>query len=156
MRPRVDELRALTLRCWWAFAVTHLNKRLENRKWKPWPAIAGKRVAIHAGRWPKTNTEKKQAEEAVAWMRDRELMKYSHLQESASDVYARGGKIVALATIGEPVTESDDPWFIGPFGWPLLDVVVLPEPVPYRGAIGLWRVPPEIAARVLEQDRRAA
>src|SRR5690606_7103750 len=42
-------------------------------------------------------------------------------------------------------------WFVGPFGWQLTDPVAPPEPVPCRGAQGLWRVPTE----ELEQAREA-
>ena len=41
-------MRALTLWQPWAHAVAHLGKRIENRPWKPWPAVIGTRVAIHA------------------------------------------------------------------------------------------------------------
>jgi hypothetical protein len=39
----------------------------------------------------------------------------------------------------------------GPYGWLLEDVVALRETVPCKGAQGLWTVPPDVAARVLEQ-----
>lgn len=43
---------------------------------------------------------------------------------------------------------SPGPWFIGPYGWVLTDVVTLAEPVPCKGAQGLWTVPPEVLARL--------
>jgi len=49
------------------------------------------------------------------------------------------------------VTESADPWFVGPFGWVLSDVVVLPAPVPCRGAQGLWEVPADVREAALRQ-----
>lgn len=33
------------------------------------------------------------------------------------------------------------PWWRGPWGWLLEDAVALPEPIPMRGAGGLWRLP---------------
>jgi hypothetical protein len=51
------------------------------------------------------------------------------------------------------VTESADPWFTGPYGWTLDDVVALPAPVPCRGAQGLWPVPDDVAALVIEQAK---
>jgi hypothetical protein len=37
----------------------------------------------------------------------------------------------------------------GRFGWLLLDVQRLPEPVPCRGGLGLWNVPAEVEASVM-------
>lgn len=42
-------------------------------------------------------------------------------------------------------------WYQGPYGWVVLNRVALPDPVPCRGAQGLWRLPPDIAARVADQ-----
>jgi hypothetical protein len=39
-------------------------------------------------------------------------------------------------------------WWAGPIGWVLDDVRGLTEPVPCRGALGLWTVPEDVAARV--------
>lgn len=36
----------------------------------------------------------------------------------------------------------------GRFAWILTDVVALPEPIPCKGALGLWTVPPETADAV--------
>jgi hypothetical protein len=36
------------------------------------------------------------------------------------------------------------------FAWPLADVRYLPEPIPYRGMLGLWAVPAELEARIEE------
>lgn len=36
------------------------------------------------------------------------------------------------------------PWFFGPFGWALDEIRPLAEPVPCKGALGLWRVPEHI------------
>lgn len=42
-------------------------------------------------------------------------------------------------------------WEAGTWCRDLADVQVLARPVPCKGALGLWRVPPEIAARVREE-----
>lgn len=50
-------------------------------------------------------------------------------------------------------TVAASPWFFGPYGWVLEDVVALPQPVPHRGAQGLWVVQAAAARDVLEQVR---
>ena len=47
-----------------------------------------------------------------------------------------------------------DPWWAGPVGW-LLDDVVAIDPVPCRGAMGLWTVPPDLAAEVVRRVEAA-
>ncbi len=49
--------------------------------------------------------------------------------------------LVGAATIYDCVSASDSPWFCGPFGFLLSHVVALPEPIPCKGALGLWDVP---------------
>lgn len=52
------------------------------------------------------------------------------------------------------IVHDDSPWFSGPYGWLLVDVVAFPEPVPAKGAMGLWRVWGELRDRVNEQWRQ--
>ena len=61
------------------------------------------------------------------------------------------GAIVAVAKIGKLITESPDPWFSGPRGWELLDVVALPNPIAARGLVGLWEVPGDVEKEILKQ-----
>lgn len=131
-----NPLYALTLHRPWAWAIAHGPKRIENRSWAPPRWARGMRLAIHAG---KTFNE-----------RDRNVIASRYgLSVPSKDDDPMG--IVALATLAGSTTESDDPWFNGPVGWILKDVRALPQPVPARGAQGLWVVPPEIAQQVLAQ-----
>ena len=43
-------MKALTLTPEWAWAVTALDKRVENRTWRPPERMIGQRIAIHAGK----------------------------------------------------------------------------------------------------------
>lgn len=45
----MDAVKALTIWPEWAFAICHLEKRIENRSWRPPASLVGKRMAIHAG-----------------------------------------------------------------------------------------------------------
>lgn len=130
------DLRALTLHQPWAFAICHLGKRVENRTWAPSIPI-GTRIAIHAG------------------------AAYDHAGALAIAARFCEGQppprtlaqmaIVAVATLKGITSDSQDPWFCGPVGWLLGDVVTLPKPVPCKGRQGLWTVPEVEAAEVWRQ-----
>lgn len=160
-----DTLPALTLHAPWAFAVAHLGKRIENRTWVPPARLVGQRLAIHAG----------VAETEAEW---------GAVYAAASKPPLLGlrplparGAVVAVVTVAGWVNEigslettlespsyehvkaaavTPGPWFIGPIGWVLTDVVTLPEPVPCKGRQGLWRLDAATDAKVREQEARAA
>ena len=133
--PPEGTLAGLTLWQPWAWAVAHGGKRTENRPWKPWPSIVGKLVAIHAAAKVDVAEEARAAE----FIRT----KVGLVVPEASTLPR--GAIVAVARVTGCVTASADPWFFGPFGWTLTDVVALPTPLPCRGMQGLWPVPGEVA-----------
>lgn len=143
-------MKALTLIQPWAWAVCHAGKRVENRTWRPPPSVLGQRIAIHAG--------KKYDADDAEWIAE------EHGIEVPQTVPL--GAIVAMARVlrafeagpdGPPITErARDPrgWAFGPWCWVLADVVVLPQPVPCRGAQGLWDVPADVE-RAIEQQMKA-
>lgn len=49
-----------------------------------------------------------------------------------------------IHAIGTPEYVAARPWASGPECWVLADVRALAEPIPCRGAQGLWRVPPAV------------
>jgi hypothetical protein len=138
-------VRGLTLKAEWAHAMAHLEKRTENRGW---PAPEGiDRILINAGKG-----------------RDR----------TAGDTYARLGfllppapvmsAVVVVADIalvcGSAIEQPAhrqmlcrcDPWKADrQYHWQLANVLVLPEPVPCVGRLGLWHPAPEVVAAVAEQ-----
>lgn len=129
-----SELRALTLWRPWPHAILYGGKRLENRPWKPWERIIGHFIALHAGM-------KYDTDAAVA-MRELELY------DPPADKWCPKGVIVGVARVTGYVEESDSPWFSGPFGWTLDDVVPFLAPVKAKGMQGLWLVDEETKARV--------
>lgn len=129
---------ALTLKQPWAWCVAAGHKSVENRTWKPWSTILGQPIAIHAG----AALERA----ALATLSER-----FGLRPVASEL-ARGA-VVAVAVVDGFVTEADapdDPWFTGPYGWVLRDVVAIP-PVACRGGQGLWKLPPRVRHTVIER-----
>lgn len=128
------DIRGLTIHQPWATAITHFGKDVENRRWKPSSRFVDNFLAIHAGkRWDDEGAQ-----------RLLELAGVTVLQENCP-----AGAIIGVARLAGFVTRSESPWFAGPIGWQLADVVAI-EPIPMVGSQGLWRLP----ANVLELVRK--
>ena len=154
---------ALTLRHPWAFAVARLEKRVENRSWKPPKDLIGQRIAIHGGAVPKGDALSEcivDIQSIASKILTQEF--YSTLSSPTRTWLARHNPrtvrewitpgIVATATLADVVTSSDSPWFFGPYGWVLKDVEPLETPVPHKGAQGLWKVNEEAMQFIPERS----
>ncbi len=150
----MSNLLALTLWRPWPFAILHLPegeaKRVENRPWKPWASVIGKRIALHAGKHMDDNVlrtlfplavDVRAYDEGIlgtavvkGWICNEDSLLQSK--------YDYGGTLTAA----DAEAAYDSRWFFGPYGWVLEDVRALPEPIPCKGAQGLWTVPAAIAA----------
>lgn len=137
-------VRALTLWRPWDSAILFGGKRIENRPWAPWPRIHGLFICLHAG-------QKYDRDAAVAMV---EAKLYT--PPSPSSIYTKAGVIVGVARVTGSVTESDDPWFSGPYGWLLDDVTAFKEPVAAKGMQGLWKVEGKLLEQVREAFKAAA
>lgn len=140
-------MKALTLWQPWASLITHGPKRIENRTWFPrW--ILNQRIAIHAGKRFDRET----------WEDYREDFIYPY--GSSVDEIPRGAILGSAIVIGCVYPDSEEasrwPAYYNPgsLGWKLDSVVALPEPIPCRGAQGLWDVPVEIERKILESVSR--
>ena len=121
-------LRALSIRQPWAWAIAAGHKRVENRSWST--SYRGK-LAIHASRVVETEA-------------------FRHIEQLAGAAVPfrlATGAIVAVAHLVEVVTTSSDPWFHGPYGFLLTDVVAIP-PVPCVGRQQLFKLPDEVEQAV--------
>ncbi len=137
---------ALTLVCPWAVLVVEGPKSIENRSWKPPAWVVGKRIAIHAGKKADLVSGAGQVFNAGAsvglWPNDSAAWKFREIR----------GAIIGTAVVAGFVTDartlspSQRPWFFGPIGWVLEDRQALAEPVPCRGALGLWKINESITA----------
>lgn len=129
-----NPLRAITLHRPWAYAIAHLGKDIENRTWDCWIDKAYPYLAIHAGnKWDSG---------AAKWIENQGLGVVPPEAENPKG-------IVAIARFKGNTTASDSPWFVGPVGWQLSDVVAIP-PIECKGQQGLWMVPDELLSRVNE------
>jgi hypothetical protein len=131
-------VKALSLQQPWVYAILHAGKNVENRSWRThyrgW-------IALHASARPMP------AAENVFPGQD-SLPDVSTLPLSA---------ICGVARLVAIVSESRSEWFYRPedgsrnYGWVLEDVTPLPEPVPCKGALSLWEVPPDVVRAIRKQ-----
>lgn len=136
-----SDLRALTVRQPYAWAIASGHKRVENRS-RP----VGYRgpLAIHAGlRIDGADVAKVRA-----------IIGHPAADSALSSLTT--GAIVAVAWLSDchPAAGCCGPWGTDAYNnkrahhLVLTDVEALPGPVPCRGALGLWRVPVDVAERV--------
>jgi hypothetical protein len=118
-------MRALSIQQPWASLIINGYKRVENRSW---PTRLRGWFLIHAGKTV-----------------DKEAMRDVHLgihpvtgaRFSFAGMDFPTGGIIGKARLIRCVDESDDPFFVGPFGFVLDDVMPLPFQ-PCRGMLGFF------------------
>lgn len=148
-------MKALTIKQPWLWCITDHTKRVENRTWKPPFEMVGQYIALHASK------SKDQDEWLEAWyIADGCVPKFANLPLGAIVATALVKGYVVINDMGgvEEQTKaaanyylSTDPWFFGPVGWLLSDVRKLPQPIPCKGALGLWEVPADIV-EIIKQE----
>lgn len=156
-------IKGITIRQPWAVWICHRGKRVENRVWPPPQSMVGGYLAIHAGKIESLTQD--EVDDANAFAEEREILDIpqdENIWRRRGDGYVlsadekfpmrelASGAIVAVAKLSGVTDHSDDPWFVGPYGWLLDDVRVI-EPVPCRGQQGLWELPPSVLATVRER-----
>jgi hypothetical protein len=110
---------ALALRQPWAYAVMSLGKDVENRTWRT--NYRGL-LLIHAGL----------ANDTSAPDLGVDARTLTH------------GAIIGVVRLVDVVRGASSPWAEpGSWHWIITDPVELPQPVPCRGAVGLWPPPPD-------------
>lgn len=139
-------MKALTLWRPWPVAIFYLRpelqKDVENRGWKPPEWIIGQRIAIHAG--------SKYVDVFEHWLHiikpnPSEIFQLLAEWKRLSEI--RG--IIGTVLIAGYSRKLKSRWAEeGMFHWNLMDRRPLPEPIPCKGAQGLWNVPPEIEKQI--------
>lgn len=126
------DLRALTVRQPWASLIIAGLKDVENRSR---PTRYRGTIAIHAGLGT-----------------DRDAMAaHGHLLPAYP-----AGAVIGLVDVVGCVRDSSSPWAEdGRWHW-LLERPRPCEPVPARGALGLWRLPPEVLEQVAAGAQQSA
>ena len=153
-----EPMRALSIKQPWIGAITYGDKRVENRGWPAPDWIIGQRIALAASRGPDWDAPD------MAWI-ESGLMPYRPGDpRKAWTASLTLGAIVAVATVtgchpryhicnptGIPETVCSR-WSVwGQCHWILDDMRLLPEPVPCKGALGLWRLPEDVEKAVRAQ-----
>jgi hypothetical protein len=136
MNDELKIIHGLSLTRPWPFAFVNgpepLQKRVENRSWKPPQSIVGNHLALHA---------------AKSWSEDgREFIADVLGIEVPNNADSPHSQIFAVCRVTGYVEDTSDDrltpeqrgWFFGPYGWLLDDFVKLVDPVPCTGAMGLW------------------
>lgn len=135
-------MHALTLRHPWVCAITDWNKRIENRQWTPYRKNIW--LGLHGGVPPKGRARA----EALADLQsliDKRLAPPVSLDSAIRPGIVgvvRVERFIHLDDRHEPLLK--DPWFHGPYGWVISEVVTFREPIECPGAQKLWEVPAEI------------
>lgn len=132
-------MKGLTVWQPWAHCIVHCEKDVENRTWAPPIHVVGQRIAIHAG--------KVLDPDAVA-----RLVAAGRLVKG--EIHgAPLGAVIGTARL-EGSTRASRSWWAEPdmTHWLLADVRRLREPVPCRGAQGLWDLPADVERLVLERE----
>lgn len=146
-------MKCLTLWRPWPWCIFHAPrnpKRIENRSWKPPERLLDRRIVLHAG---KTFDADSAADicslfamhpdgDAPPHWRDEGLIGVVTIQGVA-------GSIFEVSRFGA----EQKVWWSGPYAWLLKDVRAFREPIPCKGAQGLWTLPGWAEARVLEALR---
>lgn len=169
-------IRALTVINPWAAFLAAGVKPVENRTWPPHGLVPGDFLAIHAGVWAARKTldqwgaalELAEAHGLVdalpllAGFREIVDGPRGRLYAARCTAYCERavpyGAIVAVATLDEVrrsarvIDGAPDPWFCGPVGWYLRQITPI-DPVPCRGAQGLWTPADDVLATVRDRYR---
>lgn len=131
LAAELQDLRGLTLRQPWNWAILHAGKPVENRPMRAPRAQAGKWFALHAGAV--------YDEKGAAWIRTT----FGLVVPGPAEVPL--SCITALAKLGDcyragDLTKPKTPWAFGPWCYEIADRFLLPDPVPHGGMNGWWRV----------------
>lgn len=159
---------ALTLHRPWTDAIAYWPgkhaKRIENRTWYR-ASLVGRHFAIHAGQRYDRDGAAMIAELAagVAEQRPDFTWRCPGPAESPEGIVAiaRLCGVVDAGQDGAPRLIAGErggfawaEWWMGGIGWVLDDVTAI-DPVPCKGAQGLWAVPPDVADVVRTRWRSA-
>jgi hypothetical protein len=160
-------MKAITVRQPWAWSIFHAGKNVENRTWRPSFDFvkAHHRIAIHtSGRLSMQECGEFAGLALQREFEGRQIMPAGWQMPGPGEMVCGAiiGTVVLWGLIHWTVdmTECREryPWWIGDkdgspiYGWVLTEPVLLTEPIPMRGQLGLWDVPGDVRA-MIDADR---
>lgn len=116
-------MKALSIKQPWAWLIAAGYKDIENRVWST-KNFRG-RVYIHTG--------KHVDNEGFLW-----LMHCFMREHSSLNIKLPHGAIIGEVDIVACVTQSESPWFTGPYGFVLANPVLYEKPIPCKGRLGFF------------------
>jgi hypothetical protein len=133
-------MNAISVRVPWWYAILHLGKDIENRD-RRW-SVRG-RVLIHASKWFDGREIYDDWHSILAMWRYRRGagLPPPRLDSIFAELRESGGSIVGSVEVTDCVEESESSWFAGPWGLVLRHPIVYRKPIPWRGQLGLFKVP---------------
>jgi hypothetical protein len=125
-------MKALTIQEPWLSCILYYGKDVENRSYRFPKELIDKQIALH--------TSKKIDRYELTAVKS----KYGIVVDPLP-----GGQIVAIARITKSFINSDSPWAVERnIHWSIVVDRILKTPIPARGQLGLWTVPPEAEAMI--------
>jgi hypothetical protein len=130
-------MKAMSIKQPWVYAILHEGNDIENRSWQRkfpgWLAIDASKSPRTGGRYPRGSGK----------VPDLKTLDYS--------------AICGVARVVDIVTKNRSKWYYRPddgsinYGWVLGNVKRLKKPIPCKGALGLWDVPPGVLRAIKRQ-----
>lgn len=132
--------RGITLKQPWSQAVIFGGKNIENRTWST--KFRGS-VAIHAGL--------AYDDYFTCFTHERDIRRRFLLGKRNMPK----GHIIGVVDIVDCVTESSSKWFEGPYGFVLANPRSI-EPIPFRGKLSIYNLPPDVIKAINNQLKKGA
>ena len=120
-------MKAISIMQPFAYLIVHGHQPVENRGWRT--SYRG-RLLIHASR-------------TFANIDDSEFYDFGFDEEFIDMLRSTDiprGALVGEVDLVDCVTDSDSPWFRGPYGLELENPLAYDKPIPYKGELGLFDV----------------
>lgn len=136
-------MKALSLRSPWWWAVL-TGKDIENRDWRT--NVRG-RILVHASKW--YNAKEIEADLETIWKIGR--IEMGGLDGAPQILDRLAGHVVGSVEIIGCVSESNSPWFFGKYGFVLRNPISFTNPFPFKGALGFFDVPDQLARAAGEE-----
>src|SRR5215472_14267276 len=135
--------KALSIRAPWWWFILHAGKDVENRDW---PTNFRGTVYVHASKWWKHFDIEQDVSSTAAMLDDRDIRVGKTLR--TSDMRPFGGCIVGTVDIVGCVRESRSPWFFWDYGFVLAKPIAFANPIPCKGALGLFTQPTDVLSQL--------
>jgi len=137
---------ALSIKQPWAWLICKGFKDIENRDW---PIGRNPNYGLHQSQKANFRIELPQRIYVHAGLSKSEITQetidfiWSIIKVDGIKEYNKStldyGAIIGEVTITGCVTESKSPWFVGKYGFTLIDPILYNNPIPYRGQLGFFK-----------------